>query len=157
MTYKTKLGEVDVQENQVLIFENGIPGFNKLRKFALVTRESDDPIQWLVSLEDELIALPVVNPWLVCIDYSLNLSKNDIEELQIESQTDLKILSILTIPKENPGETTINLLAPIVINLKNNKAKQVIQEESPYMVRHLVKDEIKRSKSILENSKTGSE
>ncbi len=157
MVYKTRVGEIDVQENEILNFENGIPGFDKLRKFALISRENDDPIQWLVSLENELVALPVINPWFVCIDYSLNLSQNDLQELSIENQADLKIVAILTIPREKPSETTVNLLAPIVINLKNNKAKQVIQEESPYSVKHLVRDEIERSKQIMKSSKTGSE
>ncbi|HEY8541334.1 MAG TPA: flagellar assembly protein FliW, partial [Pseudothermotoga sp.] len=95
-------------------------------------------------------------PWIVCVDYSLNLSHLDIQELNIENQSDLNIWAILTIPKDDPSQSTINLLAPIVVNLKNRKAKQVIQEESNYSVRHLVKDEVERSKKIIENSKTGS-
>ncbi|HOJ87404.1 MAG TPA: flagellar assembly protein FliW [Pseudothermotoga sp.] len=157
MTYKTKLGQIDVSDEQVIVFENGIPGFQNLRKFTVVNRYSDNPIHWLVSLEDEYVALPVVNPWLVCVDYSLNLSQLDMQELNLENQSDLEIWAILTIPKDSPEKATINLLAPIVINLKNKKAKQVIQEDSNYSVRHFVRDEIERSKKIIQNSKTGSE
>ncbi len=156
MIYSTKLGEVDITDEQILNFQNGIPGFPNLRKFALIAQDNDQPIHWLVSLEDRFVALPVVNPWLVCVDYSLNLSQTDVQELGIENQADLSIWAVLTIPKDNPGETTINLLAPIVINLKNRKAKQIIQEESNYSVKHSLREEIERSKKILANSKTGS-
>lgn len=155
MLYKTKFGDMDINDDQIITFENGIPGFPNLRKFILLARESDNPIHWLVSLENEFVAFPIVNPWIVCVDYSLNLSHLDIQELNIENQSDLNIWAILTI-KDDPSQATINLLAPIVVNLKNRKAKQIIQEESNYSVRHLVKDEVERSKKIIENSKTGS-
>lgn len=156
MVYKTKFGDVEINDDQILVFDNGIPGFSNLKKFIILARENDNPIHWLVSLENEFVAFPVVNPWFICVDYSLNLSQIDIQELQIESQSDLSVWGILTIPKDDPSQTTINLLAPVVINLKNRRAKQVIQEESNYSVRHLVKDELERSKKIIENSKTGS-
>ncbi|ABV33236.1 MULTISPECIES: flagellar assembly protein FliW [Pseudothermotoga] len=156
MIYKTKLGEIDIRDEDILYFNEGIPGFTHLRKFALIPIQNQ-PIQWLTSIEDPFVALPVVDPWLVCIDYSLTLTDEDIQDLDIKDKNDVGILSILTIPKGCPEKTTINLLAPIVINLKNRKAKQIIQENSSYSVKHLVKDEIERSQSLLKKSKTGSE
>lgn len=156
MRYKTRFGDLDVEDKQIIIFDNGLPGFSNLRKFILLARENDYPIHWLVSLENEFVAFPIVNPWLICVDYTINLSDLDIRELGIESQSDLNIWAIMTIPKDDPTQATVNLLAPVVINLKNGRAKQIIQEDSDYSVRHLVKDELERSKKIIEKSKTGS-
>ncbi|MFN3284419.1 MAG: flagellar assembly protein FliW, partial [Pseudothermotoga sp.] len=108
MIHKTKFGDLDVEDKQIIIFDNGLPGFSNLRKFILLARENDYPIHWLVSLENEFVAFPIVNPWLICVDYTVNLSDLDIQELAIESQSDLNIWAIMTIPKDDPTQATVN-------------------------------------------------
>ncbi|AEH51146.1 flagellar assembly protein FliW [Pseudothermotoga thermarum] len=151
MTYTTKLGAIDVEDQDIIVFEQGLPGFENLRKFVVVSLESTEPIKWLVSLEESSVAFPIVNPWLVRIDYTLTLSEEDVKQLQVESEQDVEVFAILTIPHDDPKATTINLLAPVVINKKLRKARQIIQEGTNYQIKHLVTDEIERSKNLLKN------
>jgi len=148
---KTKFGEIEVPEGKILTFDEGIPGFENLRKFAIVSNGSD-PIMWLVSLEDEDIALPIINPWLIRVDYSLEIPEDVKDELGIETPEDVQVWSVLVIPPDNPEEMTINLLAPIVVSLKTNKAKQIILEDGEYGIRHKVKEELERSRRLAEVS-----
>ncbi len=147
MRVKTKLGEIETDENKMLIFEEGMPGLEHLRRFFIVSNGSD-PIMWLVSIEDENIALPIINPWIVRVDYTVDIPKEAKEELEIEGKDDVQVWSILVIPHENPENMTINLMAPIIVNVRNGKAKQIIMENSGYGIRHLVKEELERSKKI---------
>ena len=147
MKVRTKLGEMEIPEDKVITFEEGIPGFEHLRKFAIVSNGSD-PIMWLVSLEDDKIAFPVINPWLVRVDYTVDIPKEVLEELDIEKESDAQVWAILVIPREKPEDMTINLLAPIVISLKSNKGKQIIMEDSGYDIRHLVREELERSRRL---------
>ena len=62
MIFKTKLGEMDLSEKEIITFEEGIPGFDHLRKFAIVSVARTEPIKWLVSLEDKDVALPIIDP-----------------------------------------------------------------------------------------------
>ncbi len=149
MKIKTKLGEIEVDRDKLITFEEGMPGLEHLRKFVIVSNGSD-PIMWLVSVEDESVALPVINPWIIRIDYTVDIPKDAMEDLGIESKEDVQVWAILVIPHENPENMTINLMAPIIINTKNNKAKQIIMENSGYGIRHLVKEELERSKKISE-------
>ncbi len=153
--YKTKFGEIDIKEEEILTFEDGLPGFEHLTKFAIISRGMD-PIMWLVSLEDENVALPVINPWIVRVDYKVDVPKDAVESLGIQKEEDVQVWAVLVIPTDSPDNMTINLLAPIIVNTKNGKAAQVVLDNPEYDIRHYVKEEMERSKGILEeaNSQT---
>ena len=152
MVYKTKLGEIEVPEDDVITFEDGIPGFERLKKFSVVSNGSD-PIFWLVSLEDPSVALPVVNPWIIRVDYAIEIPSDVMEELGIEREEDVNIWAVLVIPEDDPTSMTVNLMAPIVVNSKKGKGKQIILEGSGYGIRHSVREEMERSKKIMESLK----
>ncbi|WP_448516215.1 flagellar assembly protein FliW [Pseudothermotoga sp.] len=149
MLCETKVGEVEVSESKILLFERGIPGFERLHKFTIVELEQTKPFRWLVSLEDPNVALPIVNPWLVRVDYSFELSEADKEELKLESSDEIEVWVVVTIPADVPGEATVNLFAPIVVNKIRNLAKQVLLEGSEYKLRHKISEELERSNEIL--------
>ena len=153
----TKIGELEIDEEKVVRFEKGIPGFESLRDFIVVEKEESYPILWLVSLDSPNVAIPVIDPWLIRVDYTVDIDEETVKELEIESMEDLRILAVLVIPVGNPKDMTINLMAPIVINKRTGKGKQIIMENSGYGIRHKVVDEIERSKKIMKdmNENTG--
>jgi flagellar assembly factor FliW len=130
-----------------------LPGFENLRKFALFALEDTKPVQWLVSLEDEKISLPVLDPWMVMSDYSIDVPEDIISLLKLNDKNKLFVLSVVRIPDSNPESMTINLAAPILINLENNLGLQYIPQTSQYHLRHYVKEELERSKKLQENQK----
>jgi len=148
MIFKTKLGEMDLSEKEIITFEEGIPGFDHLRKFAIVSVARTEPIKWLVSLEDKDVALPIIDPWIVRLDYHVDIPEKDVQDLGIEKNEDVSVWCVVVIPKDKPDDATINLLAPIVVNMKNGKAKQIIMETDEYTIKHRIKDELERSKKI---------
>lgn len=145
----TKFGELEIDEENLIHFEEGIPGFEKHKNFVIVERKESEPIKWLVCIDEPNIVLPVIDPWLIRVDYDVKIDEGTIEMLEIESEKDVLIVCVLVIPPDNPKNMTINLLAPIVINVKNNQARQLIMEGSEYKIRHKVNEEIKRSQKIL--------
>lgn len=135
--YKTRLGDFELQENEIITFPEGIPGFEELKKFAVISLDETKPICWLVSLEDESVALPIIDPWLVEEDYEIELSENELRILKVEDPSDIVVWSVVTIPFGKPEESTVNLKAPIIINLKNGIGMQVILEK--YELKHPIK------------------
>lgn len=73
MLYKTKLGEIPVEKEDIVNFESGLPGFEQWRRYALISLPETEPIQWLISLDNSAITFPVLDPWLVkkrvCVRY----------------------------------------------------------------------------------------
>ncbi len=136
MEVKTKLGTFDIDEKEVILFKNGLPGFESLRKFCLISRMDTEPIKWLVSLEDEQIALPVVDPWIVMSDYSIQLDEESLKKLEYPKKDRTLVMVVIDLHSEN---VSVNMLAPIIINLDKGVGEQVIVEDERYSVRHPLK------------------
>lgn len=128
-------GEIEIPEEKIIDFKEGIPGFPETRKFAMLEFGNLEPFRCLQSLEDPALAFLVVNPFLLQPAYHIELSGTEAEELHAEKPEDVSVFAVATIP-EDPYSATINLVAPILINDKNRCGKQVILLDSHYSVRH---------------------
>ncbi len=148
---ENKLGKIFYGEEEVMIFPRGIPGFETLHRFVIYRSKETEPIKWLVSVEDKECVLPMIEPFLVRIDYKADISEGDILDLKLTKESKVEIYCVLVIPEE-PEQTTINLVAPIVINLDEKLGKQVILTTDEYGVKHVVADEIKRSEQLVAKS-----
>lgn len=138
-------GEVEIDDKKILTFENGLPGLEGDKRYALLSNEDSRPVSWLQSLNHREISLPVMDPFLICPDYSFDISQDDINILNIDQIRDIYILCILVIP-QNTDAMTINLSAPIIINVQNSKGCQIILDDRKYRVRVPVSDLIESAK-----------
>ena len=127
-----KFGEIDIDEKRIFKFTLPIIGFNELKDFILLDINKDSFFKWLQSIEDPALAFPVVSVFSMNVDYSIDLPDNVIEALKIQSADNLLVMNIASIPQNNPQGTTINLLAPIVFNVEELLAGQVILSGSGY-------------------------
>lgn len=129
-----QFGVVDVKEEQIFHFPKGIPGFEEHTEFAVIDLP-DSPFSYLQSMHESQIALLITDPFLFFPDYEFELSDHVTEELELGSSVMLRC--ILTLNKD-VSKSTINLLAPVVFNLENNMAKQIILHSTEYRSRHLL-------------------
>lgn len=136
MNIQTKyFNQITIDEKDILHFENGIPGFLDEKKFILLPLTDDKIYLILQSITTPELAFVVTEPFLFFKDYDFNLEDSVIEQLNIQDPADVRVLNILTL--QDPFEkTTVNLQAPIIINRKNNKAKQVILNNTSYTTKH---------------------
>jgi flagellar assembly factor FliW len=138
MNIKTKYhGDIEVNEDGVLSFEQGIPGFVEEKKFVLLSLPENDWFHILQSVSTPQLGFVVTDPFLFTKEFDFELDQGSVETLGFTNEKDVKVLTILTM-KETLLESTANLQAPIVINLANNKAKQVILNDSNYQTKHLL-------------------
>jgi flagellar assembly factor FliW len=77
-----------------------------------------------------------MNPRLVKSDYTVDIQEALLQELGAGDVSDLEVMCIVTIPPNRPENMTINLLGPIVINVKKRCATQIITSEEKYSHRH---------------------
>ena len=138
-----RFGDVEIDESKTVVFKDGLPGLEEYSRFVLMQVEDSYPVVWLQSTEAAEICLPVVDSFSVNPEYSFNLDDEDVAELDIKSPEDLHVLSVLVIP-ENLEGMTMNLAAPIVMNIETGSAKQILLGGGEYSVRHPVFNEICR-------------
>ncbi|NLM44707.1 MAG: flagellar assembly protein FliW [Clostridiales bacterium] len=137
MKIKTKFfGEVDIDEKQIVSFDEGIPGFPEYKKYVVLNDEELDFV-FLQSAEEENLCFITMPPAMIVGDYNFDLSSDTVEKLELEKAEDAAVLAILNIP-EDFKKMTANLKAPIIINTKNNKGIQELLDGDNYSMKHQV-------------------
>jgi flagellar assembly factor FliW len=115
-----QFGEFEYNPEHVLLFPEGLIGFEEYQKYILINDEETQPFLWLVSLEDEALSFPLIDPRTILSIY------------QIEPEVkDATILAVASLQKE-VEDSTVNLRSPIIIENKSQKGKQVILDNSAY-------------------------
>lgn len=142
-------GEVDIDEEKVLTFDDGIIGFEDMKRWTVlydIERGGDNPISWFQSLDYPGLALPVVSPYYVTEKYEPVVEDELLVSLGEFKDEELLVYLTLTIPKENPGETTANFKAPIIINPKNHKGLQIIVNNEDYPIKFKLHEAVEAMK-----------
>ena len=148
----SRFGEIEINESEIIELPHGLVGFPELKKFILLNHDKDSPFKWLQSIDDGSIAFVLINPLLFKPDYTVEVTENEVSDLDLNKEEDAVISVIITMPT-NPQNMTANLKAPLVFNLKNRKGKQIILNNSSYTTRHNIMEEMKKNNETLENQK----
>jgi flagellar assembly factor FliW len=124
-----------VPAGDVLIFPEGIVGMEELREFVLLDDARIAPCRWLQSLDEPAIAFVVVAPQLLVPAYTVEVSEADARQLRLADPAGAEVWTIVTVHPE-PERSTVNLLAPVIVNRAGRRGKQVLLQESGYPVRY---------------------
>lgn len=130
----SRFGQIELKQEDVLTFTEGLLGFADLRKFVLLDDPNDEIFAWLQSCEAPAIAFPVLEPELFAPQYKANLTKGDMEALKLTSQDKARYFSIVTIP-DDPTQMTANLKAPVVVNIEARTARQCVLQDNNLAIR----------------------
>ncbi len=133
-------GEIEIKDEEIIHFPSGVPGFSEEKSFIIIPFTDDGLLQILQSMVTPGLGFVVTNPFHFFPDYDFELDKDAVEKIQIESEKEINILSILNV-QEDFKQTTANLQAPLVINDKKQIGKQVILTKTPYNTKHHIFNE----------------
>jgi flagellar assembly factor FliW len=132
-----RFGELEIQEQEIVIFQYGLPGFEHLRQFVFVMPDTPLPFAFMQSVEQGETAFIVADPFLFFSDYDFELNESDKDELGIDKVEQVRVWSIVTV-RERIEEATLNLLAPVVLNASAKRGKQIILGGTEYQTRHRI-------------------
>ena len=139
-------GSVSYQEDGVIDFPWGLPGFEKETEFLVMEPSANAPLIFLQSLQHPdlcFLALPIqgLDP-----DYQPVLTREDLTTLGLDNGSqpvidgDICCLAIIVVAENGP--VTANLLAPIMINRANRRGVQAVRVDSVYSHRHPVMEPV---------------
>ncbi len=126
-------GELDISEEKIIMFQDGLPGFEHLKRFILLILDQTRPFLWLQAV-DEDVSLPLISPFDILADYSPEIDDQVFKDLELDREEDLLVLAVSVIPRE-VAKMTANLAAPVLINITKNFGRQVLTEGSDYEIR----------------------
>lgn len=142
MKLKTKYhGIVDYKENDIYYFEKGMPGFEKLNKFIILPLPDNDVFNILHSVENDETGFVVISPFSVDKTYEIDMENDLIDRLKIKNQEDVILMCTVTLSSKVEN-VTVNLRAPIVLNINQKLGEQIILNDDRYLIKQpLLKEE----------------
>ena len=119
----TRFGRIDVDAADLIRFPSGLPGLEDCREWALLADAANDALGWLQSTTRAEVALAVVSPRRFVPDYQVRIPRSELSPLALD---DLRDAQVVVVVGENGTCLTLNLKAPIVINLQARTGRQVV-------------------------------
>ncbi len=131
MTIQTsRFGEIEVSEDTFLTFPTGLVGFPTVQQFVVLDVAEDCHYQWFQAINEPNLALIIIDVHFLDPEFPVEASDEAIAELEITPADPVLIMAVVTIPSGQPDRATANLRAPLVVNLRTRKGKQLILHES---------------------------
>lgn len=119
----SRFGRIEVDAADVLTFPSGLPGLEDCRDWALLADSDNDALGWLQSVSRGDVALAVVSPRRFVPDYQVRIPRSELSPLAL---TDMRQAQVVVVVGKTGTGLTLNLKAPIVINLEARTGRQVV-------------------------------
>lgn len=149
MRIETKIfGTVEITDDKIITFENGIIGFPELKHFTLLHDDeagTDAGIRFLQSMEEPGFAMPVMDPLIVKQDYDPVVEDELLAGIGELNENNLLVMVTVTVPSDLT-KVSVNLQGPIIINVEKRLAVQLIVENKDYPVKYPIYDILKSGK-----------
>jgi flagellar assembly factor FliW len=131
------LETIEVADEAIITFPEGLPGFEDLTELALIEDQRFWPFSWLQPLTQSELGFVLMDPALFIADYQPEVQEPDLVGLDRVPDDIIELRCILVVPSDPKG-TTANVKAPLLINRRAQRGKQVILMDDRYALRHPV-------------------
>lgn len=132
-TLSNHLGQFEYEDTEIILVAKGLLGFEHLTEYILINFKETLPFEWLVSVKEPMIAFPLINPSLVEQNYTIELSKESVDEKLLRHPESNLVFSIVNFSDQKP---TLNLRGPLIINEKEKFGMQLVLNDEKYAFRH---------------------
>ena len=140
----SRFGELEIDEKRVVNFKDGIPAFEDEHEFIILPYDVESPYYFMQSVKTPDLAFLLTIPFLFFPDYTFEIDDESLKELDIQDEDKVLYYTLITIPKGSIQDMTTNLLAPVILNTVNMKAKQLVLEKTNYKTKERLFPEPKK-------------
>ena len=99
MTIETAYGTIDYEEENLIIFSDGLFGFPHLKRYLFLSLdENEDSMLLMVSVDESEVGFVLVNPFVLCPDYTPEMTPQELACLSAKEIGDLSCYSICVQP-----------------------------------------------------------
>jgi flagellar assembly factor FliW len=125
--HTTRFGTLRVETDDLIQFPRGLLGLEECRQWVLLADAQNNAVGWLQSGDQPHVALAIVSPRRFVPDYQIRVARRDLKPLDLEQITDAHVLVVVG---GSQRSLTLNLKAPLVINLEKRLGCQVVVKDS---------------------------
>jgi len=138
-----RFGSLDIPADRIFELPEGLIGFPTRRRFVMLDHRPGSPFKWMLSIDDPELAFAVAEPADLVPGYAAPLEK--IAAALSAEAGDVVMFSLVTIPSD-PTQMTINLLAPVAVDLRSRIGRQIVLDDPRFDPAHRVVPEPKAEK-----------
>ena len=129
-----RFGNIEVDDADVIHFPGGIVGFPHEHHFVIVGHS--DFVAFLQSTKTPDLALPLVSAHVLGHQYPDVPLNTPVEQAGLGTRIEeLAVTVVLSAPRGQPA--TVNLMAPIIVNVTTRRGAQVFLEGTRFTTREL--------------------
>ena len=121
----SRFGEFEIPASSVIEVVGGVIGFPGLSSFCIL--DYNPPFSWLHSTESADLAFVVVNGAEFGENYSFPLPYGD-RDIELKEDDDVAIVNLVSV-RPDPAQTTVNLKAPLIVNLRTRRGRQIVLDD----------------------------
>jgi flagellar assembly factor FliW len=122
-------GPVEIEVDDIVLFPHGLIAFEDCRHWVLLADDENPSLAWLQSVTRPEIALPLVSPRRFVPDYRVHVGRGQLLPLEFSQFDQAYVLAVVS---KSDGDLTLNLKAPLIVNLDRRLGRQVItSDEQP--------------------------
>ena len=123
----SRFGTVEIEADDIVFFRNGLLGFEDCQHWVILADGENSSLAWLQSMQYPKIALPVVSPRKFVPGYQIRLDPKDVDLLQLTASEEAFVLAVVS---RDQDVLTLNLRAPLIINLSRRMGSQIVTVDS---------------------------
>jgi flagellar assembly factor FliW len=116
---------LSILNDKIIDLSNSVLGFDKFNRYIVKVVEEEGKYAFLNSTDEGEIGFIVASPFSFFTDFAFELSESTMKELNIASPEDVLVFGIITL-NDPFDKSTMNLLAPIVINFTSLEGRQIV-------------------------------
>lgn len=128
----TRFGRLDVDDERIITFAEGLLGFPEHNRYALIAAGQDNYFYWLQSVDEPSLAFVVADPSIFFADYEVPVREETQRDLQM---SDVRFAQVFVICNKVGDWLTGNLLGPIIVNSMNRLGQQTVLTEKRWSTR----------------------
>lgn len=134
MIIKTsRFGQLEVDADRLIVFDDGVLGFPEQHEYALIQTGEGSGFYWLQSVARADLAFVVCDPRLFVADYQVPVKSEDLQCIELDRAESAQIFVIVN----KVGDLlTGNFQGPLVVNVTNRRARQLVLSDKRYSTRH---------------------
>ena len=135
LVQSTRFGELEVAEEQIMDFPEGLLGFPDEKKFALMEYKPESPFYILQSMADPDLTFLMINPFAFFNDYDFHMDDALMAEIGVTADNPPTVFNIATV-RDKIENMTVNLAGPVLVNIRDRKAAQWVIEKTQFPTRY---------------------
>lgn len=128
----SRFGQLEVDPERLITFEDGILGFPDEKRFALIQTGEGSGFYWLQAVDRVDLAFVVCDPRLFVPDYQVPVKLDDLECIGVKQADEAQVFTIVN---KVDGLLTGNFHGPLVVNVATRRARQLVLSDKRYSTR----------------------